>query len=81
MTGHDRLLDEVARLLKDFVTLREELVTLRKVTDGITAEADALADLAVERYRTIQTLEARCARLQALNDSMQRQVIDLAVRR
>jgi hypothetical protein len=72
MTGHDRLLDEVARLL-------EELATLRKVTDGITAEADALADLAVERYRTIQTLEARCARLQALNDSMQRQVIDLAV--
>ena len=74
MTGHDRLLDEVARLL-------EELATLRKVTDGITAEADALADLAVERYRTIQTLEARCARLQALNDSMQRQVLDLAVRR
>jgi hypothetical protein len=73
MTGHDRLLDEVARLL-------EELATLRKVTDGITAEADALADLAVERYRTIQTLEARCARLQALNDSVQRQVIDLAVR-
>ena len=72
MTGHDRLLDEVARLL-------EELATLRKVTDGITAEADALADLAVERYRTIQTLEARCARLQALNNSMQRQVIDLAV--
>jgi hypothetical protein len=74
MTGHDRLLDEVARLL-------EELATLRKVTDGITAEADALADLALERYRTIQTLEARCARLEALNDSMQRQVIDLAVRR
>jgi hypothetical protein len=74
MTGHDRLIDEVARLL-------EELATLRKVTDGITAEADALADLAVERYRTIQTLEARCARLEALNDSMQRQVIDLAVRR
>jgi hypothetical protein len=74
MTGHDRLLDEVARLL-------EELATLRKVTDGITAEADALADLAVERYRTIQTLEARCARLEALNDSMQRQVLDLAVRR
>jgi hypothetical protein len=74
MTGHDRLLDEVARLL-------EELATLRQVTDGITAEADALADLAVERYRTIQTLEARCARLQALNDSMQRQVLDLAVRR
>ena len=73
MTGHDRLLDEVARLL-------EELATLRKVTDGITAEADALADLAVERYRTIQTLEARCARLQALNDSLQRQVLDLAVR-
>jgi hypothetical protein len=74
MTGHDRLLDEVARLL-------EELATLRKVTDGIAAEADALADLAVERYRRIQTLEARCARLQALNDSMQRQVIDLAVQR
>jgi hypothetical protein len=74
MTGHDRLLDEVARLL-------EELATLRKVTDGITAEADALADLAVERYRRIQTLEARCARLEALNDSMQRQVLDLAVRR
>ena len=72
MTGHDRLLDEVARLL-------EELATLRKVTDGITAEADALADLAVERYRRIQTLEARCARLEALNDSLQRQVIDLAV--
>jgi hypothetical protein len=72
MTGHDRLLDEVARLL-------EELATLRKVTDGITAEADALADLAVERYRRIQTLEARCARLQALNNSLQRQVLDLAV--
>jgi len=73
MTGHDRLLDEVIWLL-------EELATLRKVTDGITAEADALADLAVERYRTIQTLEARCARLQALNNSLQRQVLDLAVR-
>ena len=67
MTGYDRLLDEIARL--------------RKVTDGISAEADALADLAVERYRRIQTLEARCARLEALNDSMQRQVLDLAARR
>ena len=71
--------DELTRLRADkaalqgvVVRLTEELQVLRKITDGHDAEADAMADLAVERWRTIQTLEARCA-------SLQRQVLDLAV--
>ena len=86
MTGHDRLLDEIAELLADRVALQgqvvrltDELAMLREITDNYDREADAVADLAVERYRRIQTLEARCARLESLNDSMQRQVLDLAV--
>ena len=87
MTGHDRLLDELARLRDEklalesvVVRLTDELAMLREITDSYNAEADAVADLAVERYRRIQTLETRCARLEALNDSMQRQLIDSAVR-
>lgn len=72
-------LDELARLRADngalkavVARLSEELATLRGVTAGYDAEADAVADLAVERWRIIQTLEARCA-------SLQRQLLDLAV--
>jgi hypothetical protein len=72
--------DELARLRADraalqgvVVRLTEELATLRKITDNYDAEADAVADLAVERWRLIQTLEARCA-------SLQRQLLDLAAR-
>ena len=72
--------DELARLRADraalqgvVVRLTEELATLRKITDGYDREADAVADLAVERWRLIKTLEARCA-------SLQRQLLDLAAR-
>lgn len=72
-------LDELARLRADNCALKAvvadltvELATLRKITDNYDAEADAVADLAVERWRLIKTLEARCA-------SLQRQLLDLAV--
>lgn len=74
-----RLLDERAQAREErrqlqavVARLSEELATLRTITDGYDREADAVADLAVERWRTIQTLEARCA-------SLQRQLLDLAV--
>ena len=72
--------DELARLRADNCALKAvvadltvELATLRKITDNYDAEADAVADLAVERWRLIKTLEARCA-------SLQRQLLDLAAR-
>lgn len=64
--------DMVAQLEAVVTRLSDEAETLRKIVNQFDTEADEVADLAVERWRTIQTLEARCA-------SLQRQVLDLAV--
>ena len=86
MTGHDRLLDQIVELLADRVALQgqvvrltDELAMLREITDGYNAEAVAVADLALEQYRIIQTLETRCARREARIESLKRQLWDLAV--
>lgn len=53
--------------------LRRETAICRRVALAADKAHDELADLATERWRTIRNLEARC-------ESLQRQVLDLAVK-
>ena len=78
--------DELTRLRSDNAALRSiledlsaEVTVLRAVSDQHDAQADQVAELAVERWREIKTLELRCARLAATNASLQRQLFDMTV--
>ncbi len=75
----DQLRSDNAALRSILEDLSAEVAVLRGVSAQYDAEADEVANLAVERWQEIKALELRVDRLAATNASLRRQLFDMTV--